>query len=100
PPTTQISTLSYTTLFRSGASWLEPAGIPGVPLAHHARADPRGSGVLLRPPRGDRCLHRGGKSVCRGNAEASSTSAAGPPESPRADRKSTRLNSSHVSISY
>src|SRR5438067_10742962 len=70
---TRSTLFPYTTLFRSRAR-AGPAGLPQV--------------------------RRGGGAHGRGVGRFRRDSVTGLAECPRADRKSTRLNSSHVSISY
>src|SRR5947199_3797510 len=77
PPTSTL--FPYTTLFRS-------RGRLGRPAGHHGE------------------LHRaGGRGGTRAHArdlDALGAPAPGPRERPHQDRKSTRLNSSHLGISY
>src|SRR5262245_63225716 len=65
----------YTTLFRSH-----------LPAAGRRRRRHGGQGAVVGPPRAGRLGSRGGAAV--------------PGRPPRGDRKSTRLNSSHLGISY
>src|SRR5699024_12591209 len=70
----------YTTLFRSGRARADRGADRRDPLAALAPLEP-----ALLPRRRARPARRGGRGV---------------PVVPALDRKSTRLNSSHVSISY
>src|SRR5207253_9189629 len=85
--TPEIYTLPYTTLFRSARQ--DRARAPLSP-AHAGRAARARAGCRTHAPGPDhRVAHRA--------AHGSGRHVAGEPDS---DRKSTRLNSSHVAISY
>src|SRR5207249_8296071 len=88
-----LSTLfPYTTLFRSSCS--SSRGRIGVPYSGPPkRLAPRSVRVIIDYPHGE-----GPWPSAISCASSSSTSSSGP--SRRTDRKSTRLNSSHVSSSY
>src|SRR5690606_40709531 len=92
-PTTCACTASLTTLFRSGRVVLGPIGVVG---RHHVNSEPG------RPAR-DRVEKRDGALLAFLAAFASLVSVTAE-EAPHPltvlDRKSTRLNSSHVKISY
>src|SRR5690349_472580 len=96
PPTPPSTLFPYTTLFRSGfatrpdSPQIEPAAPPALrPIRSAAgiAAEPSSSLVLCSP------------TPCTPNLYPSSA-AADPRAGPKPDRKSTRLNSSHVEISY
>src|SRR5439155_26296832 len=87
-PTTDFSTLSLhdaLPIFVDVRPWTSRRG----PLVHHQRAD-RGSP-------GSRARRVG---ACTGSLTARDSLASETPCMRRQDRKSTRLNSSHVAISY
>src|SRR5690606_41706473 len=82
PPTAESTLFPYTTLFRSRcapapARRRDDGDTPALLRAAGGRAEPRAGAHVQREPRGAREAGRG-----------------------RIDRKSTRLNSSHVKISY
>src|SRR5262245_49208879 len=96
PPPPSSTLFPYTTLFRSCVRRRERRD-PRVQPQHPRRGEPGARRGLptggLRPRR---LLQRVGLS--RGNAPRARRAAAD--SCPRADRKSTRLNSSHLGISY
>src|SRR5690606_41291135 len=81
PPPTDFYTFPYTTLFRSLAGAAPRPGRP--PAAAAQRRDPPAGRTRLGRPHA-----------------AARRPGAVPPALRRSDRKSTRLNSSHVKISY
>src|SRR5690606_39574632 len=96
PPPPLTSTLSpYTTLFRSAR------GAPRGPRLRGASPGPRGAASSRRRRASGRGLPRLGPSLAaRRGAGAASWLSARLGSTGRGDRKSTRLNSSHVKISY
>src|SRR5690606_39396175 len=89
-----ISTLfPYTTLFRSGGGM--DAALGQQPLPAQELEDARRALRVVQPPR------HGGAALRRpDDVEAGATEGADQGAQPARDRKSTRLNSSHVKISY
>src|SRR5438067_6873180 len=75
----------YTTLFRSGWEWMWSRSIDPLSLSSHFVAVDGGDRVAAGRPGVRRALRTAEHPV---------------PEQQEPDRKSTRLNSSHVSISY
>src|SRR5699024_12649732 len=93
PPTPTL--FPYTTLFRSG---LRGGHTGGVRVGELEGERDRTAVVLLGGDEPPRCQPR---EAVRGRGEAGLAAGPEPREADRdADRKSTRLNSSHVSISY
>src|SRR5690606_42044595 len=93
PPTTELYTLSHTTLFRSGQ--LEPAAYPaGAPPGHDAAGSHPAGGIANRGRAGLLRQSPGSPDLAGRRGRKRAAVAA------EADRKSTRLNSSHVKISY
>src|SRR5699024_12835754 len=89
-PTPAIDTFPYTTLFRSR---------PPAAAARGSPPPPGGGARPSWPPRGGgRAAGVGGPPLGRGGCPGGARPHPLPP--PLLDRKSTRLNSSHVSISY
>src|SRR5207302_8619059 len=84
PPPLPSSRFPYTTLFRSNPVHFETGAAARARRATLSRSPPRETGVPL-PGHSSRHTRRG---------------ASNRQKHPRGDRKSTRLNSSHVKISY
>src|SRR5207249_12265964 len=92
PPPPHSTPFPYTTLFRSEQIRAAPGAIPHV-VPHEVRDHRRVAGIVLRDPRLD-LAHQVGAHV--GGLGVDAAAELGE----QRDRKSTRLNSSHVSISY